>query len=371
MEDRTAVIALAWILAFLSISPFLIGLWHLKFHWKSFPIKVSDQFPKVSILVAARNEEKDLPRLLASLDHLSYPVEKLEFLLANDQSEDRTLEILHQWAKGKENVKIINTEKPELGSNGKAKALAELGKLCQGEFLFFTDADCEVHRDWIQSLLAAYTGKTGMVLGITQVAGRSLLGRFQELDWWMTLGFVKVAADWWIPTTGLGNNMSISREAYLASGGFEAASKSLTEDLEISKKIRQAGFTISHQVCDKSLARTKAEVSLFQLLKQRKRWMSGVVTLPWYWQLALGLQFAYYPLIFILILSNGLFGGLFLVLKALLLAIFIQYFASKTGQRLKIHLLFLFDFYFLPLTLLSILYYFWPSSTEWKSRTYR
>ena len=170
--------------------------------------------------MAARNEEKDLPRLLASLDKLSYPAEKLEFLFANDQSEDQTLPILHQWAVGKENVTIINTEKLKPGRNGKAKALAKLGKLCQGEILFFTDADCKVPRDWIQSLLAAYKGKTGMVLGITQVAGRSLLGRFQELDWWMTLGFVKVAADWGIPTTGLGNNMSISREAYLASGGF-------------------------------------------------------------------------------------------------------------------------------------------------------
>jgi cellulose synthase/poly-beta-1,6-N-acetylglucosamine synthase-like glycosyltransferase len=365
------VIVLAWILALLSISPFVIGLWHLRFRWKSFPAKSPDQFPKVSILVAARNEEKDLPKLLASLGKLSYPEEKLEFLFANDQSEDQTLEILHQWAEGKENVKIISTEKLEPGQNGKAKALAKLGKLSMGEFLFFTDADCEVPRDWVQSLLAAYKAKTGMVLGITQVAGRSLLGRFQEFDWWMTLGFVKVAADWGIPTTGLGNNMSISQEAYLASGGFEGASKSLTEDLEISRKIRQAGFTISHQVSEKALARTKAEESLPRLLKQRKRWMSGVVTLPWYWQLALGLQFAFYPLISYLILSNWLFGLLFFVLKVLLLAAFIQHFASKTGQSLKRHLLFLFDFYFLPLTLLSILYYFWPSSTEWKSRKYR
>src|SRR5690606_3663342 len=104
-------------------------------------------------------------------------------------------------------------------------------------FYFFTDADCTVNANWIREGVSCFGEEVGIVIGITQVKAVSLLERFQEIDWWLTLGFVKVATDLTIQTTGLGNNMVISKQAYQKSGGFKKLPFCLTEDLEISRAI--------------------------------------------------------------------------------------------------------------------------------------
>ncbi|TFV93188.1 glycosyltransferase [Algoriphagus kandeliae] len=359
-----------FIISFILVQ-FVLGICHILFVWKSFPFKKkSDSLPFVSVLVAARNEEFFLPKLLESFENLNYPSNKIEFLFADDQSEDATFSILSEWCQKQPNAMVYRVEEFDPTKNPKAQAIALIEKESQGEYLFFTDADCQVPPSWIEALLGGFSEKAGMVIGVTQVKGGNLLGKFQELDWWLTLSLVKVATDWRVPTTGLGNNMCISRKAYKASGGFENLTFSLTEDLELSKAVLRKGFLIQNQVCPEALTKTKAECSWRDLLIQRKRWMYGVMTLPIYMKALLALQFFYFPAIVYLLFLNLPMGLGIWFSKSTLQAFFLLMFARKAGKSPSFFTTLLFDFYLLPITLLTILYYFWPSATKWKSRSY-
>tara|TARA_R110002072_G_scaffold146492_1_gene293556 strand:+ start:221178 stop:222293 length:1116 start_codon:yes stop_codon:yes gene_type:complete len=352
---------------------FVVLLFRVNFFWKQNQVKSSSELPLISILVAARNEEKDLPDLLRSFEHLEYPTDKIQFMFADDQSTDRTAQILEDWCSRNPNASFLSINASQIAlfnENGKANALAILGEKAKGDYYFFTDADCEVNPAWLREGVNGFTGNIGLVIGITQVKALSLMGKFQEIDWWLTLGFVKVATDLNIQTTGLGNNMVISKLAYEQSGGFKQLPFCLTEDLEISRAIQREGFGIAHQVCPEMLAFTKPEISFSKLLNQRKRWMSGVMTLPIYWKLILGLQFGYFVGIIALITFNPLVGMSLALMKILLQGLFLIGFADKAGVKINWLYLLVFDFYNFNTTVLTILYYFWPSKTKWKSRIY-
>ncbi|MCU0400595.1 MAG: glycosyltransferase [Algoriphagus sp.] len=366
----------SWILLFL---PFLLAAQYMlllflaKKNWKDHSKESEGLLPSVSILIAVRNEEKDLPRLLKSLERLDYPSEKLQILIADDQSEDRTPELLSTWAAHSKNRKIITVLPSQTGlfhPNGKANALSILARETQGDFFFFTDADCEVSSTWIREGVSCFGHGVGLVIGITQVRSGNLFEGMQEMDWWNTLGIVKVVTDLGLSTTGLGNNMAISKEAYFECGGFESIPFSLTEDLEISRAVRKSGFRQVHQVSPRMLITTKAEATWRDLLRQRKRWMHGVMSLSIGWKFLLGFQFLFYPLIVVLLflipsVGLGLWG-----VKVFFQSLFLHKIASYTNQKLRAYTLVIFDFYQILALSLTILYYFWPVQTEWKTRKY-
>ncbi|WP_297335378.1 glycosyltransferase family 2 protein [Algoriphagus sp.] len=360
-----------FVLGILILQYVFLWVYH-RFFFKIFENNV-EGFPLVSILVAARNEEYHLPKLLDSFAQLNYPSEKIQFLFVDDLSQDATAMILEHWCANRENAKWIKLESKDIfckSPSPKANALAFLDEHAIGDYLFFTDADCQVPKTWITELLSSFASPIGVVLGITQVSGENWLARLQRMDWWFTLGLVKIASDLGIPTTGLGNNMAIKKTAYLACGGFSEVSDSLTEDLEISRAIQRVGFQIRFQLSPGALVSTKAESSLVSLLAQRKRWMSGAMTLPWYWKLALFFQVLYFPTVIYSFFTCPLLGLVLAVIKMGLQGLFLKQTALKANQSLSTVFALLFDFYFFPLSVLTILYYFWPSATKWKSRRY-
>lgn len=360
------------VFAGLLIVQYVVLLIFLKENWKNH-FSQSKRTPKVSVLVAARNEEKHLHGLLRSLAKLDYPADQLEILIADDQSEDRTAQIVAEWVGNGANGKLISISSDQRNlfqKNGKANALAILSEQASGDYYFFTDADCEVPGNWINEGINCFDKKTGLVIGITQVKSRNLFQKMQEIDWWNTLGIVKAVTDLNLPATGLGNNMVISREAYDECGGFKKIPFSLTEDLEISKAISKHGFKIKHQVSENFLLKTKAEKDLSSLLKQRKRWMAGVLTLSFSWKIILGLQFLYYPAILVLIGINWQLGLSILGFKILFQSLFLSFFSGKVKQKIGLLPLLLFEFYQIWNLSLTILYYFWPGQIEWKSRKY-
>lgn len=358
----------AWIILQLILQVILLVA-----NWKDHCGILPENLPQVSVWIALRNEERELPRLLKSLDELDYPSDKIEFLLADDGSEDQTLTLLETWAKNGKNKTLVKMTKEDFGRyhpNGKANALAVLGKRASGDFYFFTDGDCKVPKNWIKAGVSSIRENTGLLIGITQVKRGFFWDQMQELDWWNTLGLVKVVTDLGLPTTGLGNNMVITKKAYESCGGFESLGESLTEDLEISKAISNAGFGIRQQVSEGMLVETKAEYSLPSLLDQRKRWVAGAMTLSLGWKILLAIQVFFFPAIIWLIIENLELGIRLWVLKIAMQSIFIGFFAKKAKRNPPPLSLILYDFYLLVSYCLTILYYFWPSSVQWKARKY-
>jgi cellulose synthase/poly-beta-1,6-N-acetylglucosamine synthase-like glycosyltransferase len=105
--------------------------------------------PTVSIIIAARNEETNLPRKLEALRLLDYPSDQLQIVIASDGSTDRTAAILREQIS--RIVPVILNE-----SNGKASALNEAVKFATGEILVFLDARQSVEQNVVSELVSCF-----------------------------------------------------------------------------------------------------------------------------------------------------------------------------------------------------------------------
>ncbi|MGY6560458.1 MAG: glycosyltransferase [Nitritalea sp.] len=362
----------------------LLALVLLQYLWLLFRLQVffrvqvrdpaEADLPPISVLLPARNEEQVLPACLQALDRLDYPSDKLHILLGNDNSTDGTAGILEAWAAGRPHVQVLHLPPYTAEGafqNGKAAALATMAQQAKGELYLFTDADCQVPPTWARHMaLGLRQSAAGYLTGVTRVLPKGLWARLQGVDWWLTLGFMKVLDDLSISVTSMGNNMAITAEAYKRVGGFKQVKFALTEDFAIAAAIREAGFKGRHEVQPEVCITTAPKPGFFSLLRQRKRWMSGAVGLPLYWLALLGLQVLYYPawlcmLFFQPALALGIGGA-----KVLLQSLFLHSFARRAGTWLPVRDLILFEIYYALFSWATIVYYFYPSKIAWKGRHY-
>ena len=107
--------------------------------FRSFRPNTDDLYlPTVSVLISARNEQRDIGWKIAETLAWNYPKDKLDLLVASDASEDGTDEILKAVTDCR--FRFLPLEK-RVGKNG---ALNRLSELARGELLFFTDANSHI-----------------------------------------------------------------------------------------------------------------------------------------------------------------------------------------------------------------------------------
>jgi cellulose synthase/poly-beta-1,6-N-acetylglucosamine synthase-like glycosyltransferase len=96
----------------------------------------------VSVLIPARNEEKNIAKLLNDL--LDHDYKNIEILVFNDQSTDKTAEIVTGFSQKDSRVKLINSDGLPEGWLGKNHACHSLSKLAKGKYLLFLDSDVRI-----------------------------------------------------------------------------------------------------------------------------------------------------------------------------------------------------------------------------------
>ena len=112
--------------------------------------------PKVSVIVAARNEEKSITTLLESLTQQDYPQELLEVVIVNDNSTDRTPIVVSEFIssrKGQPGARIRLIYNP---FSGKKRAVRYGIEKSTGEIILTTDADCIAGPGWVRSHATCY-----------------------------------------------------------------------------------------------------------------------------------------------------------------------------------------------------------------------
>lgn len=111
-------------------------------------------WPLVSVVIAARDEERRIGETLRGL--LASDYSKLEVILANDRSTDRTAEIAESIAANDDRLRIVTIDVVPDGWLGKTNAMTQAAKMASGEFLLFTDGDIQFSPDAIR-LAMQYT----------------------------------------------------------------------------------------------------------------------------------------------------------------------------------------------------------------------
>lgn len=293
---------------------------------------------KVSVIIAARNEEKDLPHLLTALVNQSYPIELFEIIVADDGSTDRTPEIVNEFCLKWPNVRLLSVRNRETAISPKKNALEQAISLSRNPVILLTDADCLMGKHWISSRLAAYQKDTAMLAGFSETRlvnwkKAPLFQKFENFDF--NLMFIAAAgaisAGKYFSCSG--QNLSYRKAAFEKVGGFSKIRHLISgDDVNLMQLMRQAGLKIDFSYNHHSFVKTKPVESWQRLLNQRSRWASN-----FRWQFSLNPEFfLYLTAVFLntflpIIL---LFRFWYLGLGMILLRVFLEYDLIKQGYQI-------------------------------------
>ena len=204
------------------------------------------EFPKVSVLIPARNEEENIERCVQSLLLQDYP--NFEVIVLDDQSSDSTNSILKKMAMTAPGLHMIEGRPLPDGWMGKSWACTQLAEKAQGDLFYFTDADTVHQPDALTKIVMALLGEqadfiTGFPHQEMHTWGERLIVPFFTwafytfLPLWMAYQMRFPAL-----SNAIGQMMLFRRDAYQAIGGHGGVSDQITEDLELAKKIKAAGL---------------------------------------------------------------------------------------------------------------------------------
>ncbi|MDO6388526.1 glycosyltransferase family 2 protein [Pontibacter sp. BT731] len=328
-------------------------------------------FPHISILIAARNEEHNILACLQAIAVLDYPTEKIEVLIGDDASTDRTRVLVEAFIQNKPGYTCVPIAGTVGMAKGKANVLAQLARKASSNIFLFTDADIKVPPTWVKAMLAGLDDKVGVVTGLTTVTGNRLFDKMQRMDWLFSIGLMQVFSDLNMPVTTMGNNMLLTRKAYEEVGGFENIPFSITEDIAIFNQILKQGYGFRNLYDSKVLAWSAPAPGYGALLEQRKRWMRGSVFMPRYMFALFVLHSAYYPVLipFFVKASLGIALGIAAV-KLLLQSVFMHICLKRLHRGASWWQYIAFELYLLVTTFVLILYFFLPTKVNWKGRKY-
>ena len=236
-----------------------------------------NNLPFVSVIVAGRNEEQNIESCIKSLLNLDYPRDKHEIFLVNDRSTDSTGNIMKKYS-SPANSHVIYYEVEDKPSKlkGKTNALNRVIKKTKGEFIFTTDADCEVKPSWIREMMKYYDDKTGVVSSYSIMKPLGLNSGFQSLDWIYLLSIASGSDGLNKQTSCVGNNMSYRKAAYDEVGGYENIKFSVTEDFMLMQTIKsKTKWGTKFPVDIDCLNWTLPCSGFMELYRQKKRWTKG------------------------------------------------------------------------------------------------
>ncbi len=230
--------------------------------------------PAVSILVPCHNEEQVIAHTIRKLLALDYPVAKLEILIINDGSTDRTADVVREF-QADVRVRLLEVP-PERAARGKSGALNfALGQARHGVLAIY-DADNMPEPGALRPLAIQllHDPTLGAAIGMYRAWNRkrALLTRFLNIE---GIGFqwILQAGRWGLMrlTTLPGTNYVIRRSLVEQLGGWDESA--LTEDAELSVRIYQAGYRI--QFIPDSVTWEQEPEGLRVWFRQRRRWVRG------------------------------------------------------------------------------------------------
>ena len=138
--------------------------------------------PRVSVIVPIYNGAADIPDLISCLRSQTYPKEQVEYLLVDNNSRDRTPEILQAAAiqAQADGIQLRHLSENQIQSSYAARNQAIQNST--GEILAFTDADCRPLPQWLNLLVEPFANpKIGLVVGeISALPGKTLLEKHAE-----------------------------------------------------------------------------------------------------------------------------------------------------------------------------------------------
>ncbi len=203
--------------------------------------------PQVSVIVPARNEQKNIRRCVEALLAQDYP--NLQVLVLDDRSSDSTPVILAELSARDSRLVILAGRELTSGWAGKPHALHQAAASATGEWLLFLDADTFLHPNAVSAALAAAQKSRA---DLYTVMTEQILGSFWEKTVMplvftaLSVGFSprKVNDPHSRDAIANGQFILVRRAVYDSVGGHEAVKDQIVEDKALSEKVKWSGHRL-------------------------------------------------------------------------------------------------------------------------------
>ncbi len=222
--------------------------------------------PSISIAIPAYNEEGNIVGAIKSLLGLDYPRDKVEIIVVDDGSSDRTSEIVNEF----KNVKLIRQK-----NAGKAAALNTSIRNARGDLFACLDADSRVQRDALKKIINHFSDKdvASVICAIRVEKPKNLVERLQWYEYLFSAFVRRLLSKVGALNMTPGVFSVYRRDVLVKVGGFDEGG--LTEDFEMAMRLHKNMYNI--KIENSSVGYTKAPDNFGDLIKQRERWARGYI----------------------------------------------------------------------------------------------
>ncbi len=350
--------------AVLGVQLFLYALLFLyyRYHWQRSSLQRRDAQgePRIffSIIIPARNEEKNIAACLRSVFKLNYPSHLYEVIVVDDHSSDRTADIAKTFSQ----VRLIRLSDYISGAANSYKKLAISTGIQQsrGDYIVTTDADCDVSPEWLLQFNQCIQSRNAVLIAapVSIQDQPSLLNKFESLDFMMLQAITAAAVHSGVHSMANGANLCYRKTAFEEVEGFKQIDDIASGDdmLLLQKIAAKHPDNIIYCHSKEATVKTAGAPSVRAFMDQRIRWASKGK----YYQSAVFKIILLFVYLFNLSMLVFFIAGFW---NSLYMTLFLTAILLKTGIELILlipasqfynqrHLL----WYFMPLQPLHILY---------------
>lgn len=305
------------------------------------------------MVVAVRNEQENIEKLLYSLQQQHFPKEQFEVVIVNDHSEDNTTQVIEQFITENKNieVKLVQSD-----GKGKKAALREGISVVKNDLIITTDGDCAMGTDWLRHLMAYYNEqKPKLIVGpVVYEEKKGSLQRFYMLDFMSLVASGAGSLGAGLPLMANGANLAFEKQAYLDVVNTQSGKSFASgDDVFLLHAIaNKFGVKSVHFIKDKlTIVKTRPPENFNSFISQRKRWASKATDYKSWWAILVSISVFMLNLMLVLGFLMALFKPwfliifvLFVLLKILIDFPLLQNFAEFVNTKKSVPYLFLFGF---------------------------
>lgn len=240
------------------------------------------EVPFISVVIAARDEEKNISHCIRSLLAQNYPADKFEVIVVDDYSTDKTADLIKDIEKSASNLTYlhsaaIGTEKKIVSY--KREAIQTGINASKGKYILLTDADCTVPPSWITAYSEQFIKEDCVFIGGPVVISDekpNLLTSFQGLD---MIGMMVITGAGYQSGSQLlanGANMGFSKKVFNELGGYtQFPDNASGDDMFLLHHFhRNHPKRTRFLKTQAAIVVTQPKFSIKSLLRQRIRWAS-------------------------------------------------------------------------------------------------
>ena len=270
-----------------------------------------DALPSVTVVIPARDEEATIAACVDSVLAQDYPADRIEVIVVDDDSSDRTAEIVRQRIAQPalatiglpSELAVADLDRqldapaarlrlvqiPENRRRARAHKKAAIEKavgLATGDIILTTDADCLAPPQWARSLVSAFDGpEVAFVSGPVRYAlgeRPTLFARLQALDFFGLMACGAGGIGIGRPNLANGASVAYRRATFERLGGFSGIDHVTSGDDELLMQKIAYGTDLSVRFCAdaEAVVLTEPVRSMRQFVHQRKRWASKGTNYP-------------------------------------------------------------------------------------------